>query len=100
MFLRKLLRFYLARRNQTRGFHLCPFCPNPDFGVPLEVDGKTIKLGSAEIHVEDDHGGVFVAPDLLYHYIVVHHYRPPRGFIETVCLSNRPPTPQHLAPDT
>lgn len=43
-------------------------------------------LGSAEIEVEDDHGKIYVAPDLLYHYITGHHYLPPRQFIEAVCL--------------
>jgi hypothetical protein len=85
VFLLKLRKRYHARTNQTRGYHLCPFCANPEFGVPMELEGKQFKLGSAEIHVKDPSGRIFVAPDLIYHYIVVHKYVPPREFIDAVC---------------
>jgi hypothetical protein len=56
-------------------------------GVPLEVSGQKIKLGSAEIHVKGPGGRTFVAPDLVYHYIVAHGYRPSIEFIEAVCAT-------------
>lgn len=83
-FLRKLLKLYGHRANQTRGFHVCPFCPRFEIGIPLELDDRQIKLGSAEIHVKASDGRVFAAPDLIYHYIVAHGYGPPGEFIQAV----------------
>jgi hypothetical protein len=87
VFLQKLLKLYRQRTNQTRGYHLCPFCAKAEVGIPLEVGGQQIKLGSAEIHVKGSDGLTFVAPDLIYHYIVVHGYRPSNEFVEAVCRS-------------
>lgn len=84
VFLEKLLGLYRNRVNQTRGFHLCAFCNEPKFGIPLDVGGTLIKLGSAEIHVTDTCGRKFVAPDLIYHYIVAHSYAPPHEFVNAV----------------
>jgi hypothetical protein len=86
-FLEELLKLYRHRTKQTRGYHLCPFCSKAEVGVPLDVGGQQIKLGSAEIHVKGSGGRTFVAPDLVYHYIVAHGYRPPTEFIEAVCSS-------------
>jgi hypothetical protein len=83
-FLQKLLKLYRERTKQTRGYHLCPFCAKPEVGIPVEVDGLRIKMGSAEIHVKGSAGRIFVAPDLIYHYILAHGYRPPSEFIEAV----------------
>jgi hypothetical protein len=80
------LKFHYNRRvRQSRGFHECPFCEESRFGLPMELNEKTLTLGSAEIEIKDNQGRVFVAPDLLYHYITEHHYLPPREFIEAVC---------------
>ncbi len=84
-FLQRLQKLYRDRTNQTRGYHLCPFCTKPEFGTPVNIEGEEIKLGSAEIHVRDANGQTFIAPDLLYHYILVHGYCPPIEFIEAVC---------------
>jgi hypothetical protein len=46
-------------------------------------------VGSAEIEITDDQGRVFVARDLLLHYVAAHHYPPPKEFIETVCRQAR-----------
>jgi hypothetical protein len=67
-FLRGLLAHYRERKNQTRGFHRCPFYENPKSGLPVEINGEQVYLGSAEIHVEGMNGQLFVAPDLLLHY--------------------------------
>lgn len=76
IFIEKLLSLYQCRSNQTRGFHLCPFCKEPKFGIPLVVGGQQMKMGSAEIHLTHSSGQTFVAPDLIYHYITVHGYKP------------------------
>jgi len=83
-FLQALGSLYKERKNQTRGYHFCPFCTEPDFGLATEINGQWIKLGSAEVHVSSTAGLHFVAPDLIYHYIVAHRYRPPEEFIDAV----------------
>jgi len=86
-FLARLLVLCLHHRTkQTRGFHPCPFCDNPPIGMPVEFEGRVIKLGSAEIHVRAPDGRTFAAPDLIYHYVVQHGYKPPREFIDAVEL--------------
>ena len=41
-------------------------------------------LGSAEIRVLGGGGKVYAAPNLIYHYVAKHKYRPPEEFIEAV----------------
>jgi hypothetical protein len=84
-FLEKLKRYYAERVSQTRGFHMCPFCRQRRFGLPVEIDGKTLTLGSAEIEVTAGFGRNYRAPDMLYHYIVEHQYLPPQEFVDAVC---------------
>jgi len=69
----------------TRGFHPCQFCSKYDWSTPLSVEhaGKKVWLGSAEIRVPG-RNRVFACPTLIYHYIQVHHYRPPQEFLDAV----------------
>lgn len=48
------------------------------------VGGGEMRLGSAEIVVKSSSGQVFVAPNLIVHYIEAHSYLPPREFVEAV----------------
>src|SRR5262245_50176006 len=57
---------------QTRGHHFCP--------VSRE---KQQPAGSAEIRVRG-WGKDYAAPELIYHYVVEHGYKPPEEFIEAV----------------
>jgi hypothetical protein len=68
----KLLQLCRRRVKRTRGFHCCDFCKGPDK-----------PHGSAEIRVLGD-GRVYAAPELVYHYVVAHAYRPPEEFIAAV----------------
>jgi hypothetical protein len=87
--------------NEARGIHVCDLCVDYEvnyvrtqkdgqevvYEIPArnkaERHGKTILLGTGEIHVP--HGdSVYVAPVLIYHYMTVHHYLPPACFIEAV----------------
>ncbi|MGW0731163.1 DUF7919 family protein [Streptomyces sp. NPDC002851] len=43
-----------------------------------------MKLESAEILVGSGDGRVYVAPNLVTHYIDAHSYQPPQEFIEAV----------------
>jgi hypothetical protein len=70
---------------KTRGFHQCPFCSKPEFGV-LAVHGtESARLGSAEIRLKCGNV-VYAAPDMLFHYVKDHDYLPPAAFVE--CLSS------------
>lgn len=65
------------RVKQTRGLHMCEFCK-----------GRKKPGGSAEIRVVGN-GRVYAAPELVYHYVVVHDYKPPKEFIGAVLASGR-----------
>ncbi|HTW24902.1 MAG TPA: hypothetical protein VMD78_14950 [Candidatus Baltobacteraceae bacterium] len=56
--------------------------------MPVEVEGRVFKLGSAEIHVKAPDGRTFAAPDLIYHYVAQHGYKPPLEFIDVVELDS------------
>jgi hypothetical protein len=80
--LEKLFLLCLTPVVRTRGFHLCPFCSA--HGVTSERGGQKLVLGSAEIHVRASGRRVFLSPDMIYHYIVSHHYLPPQEFLAVV----------------
>ena len=75
---------------RTRGLHRCNICSHD---VPLsgrvppttqEVCGRGgYLLGGAEIWVEGA-AGSFAAPDMIFHYVVSHRYKPPDQFIDAV----------------
>ena len=71
--------------HRTRGIHRCAFCPELE-AAPAQretLDGRTVFLGSAEVRV-DGEGVTYAAPNLIYHYVVRHQYRPPDEFIRAV----------------
>ena len=68
----KLGKLCERRVNQTRGFHLCPFCK-----------GRDRPSSSCEMRVAGD-AKVYAAPSLVHHYVAVHDYRPPHEFIAAV----------------
>ena len=72
------------------GFHECPFCDNPPFGLPASHNGQEITLGSGDMWVFGNNGRYYVAPNLIYHYVAAHHYCPPEEFIEAVMHSPLP----------
>jgi hypothetical protein len=78
----------LAKRpiNQTRGFHLCPFCKNEtgDFNARMERIVKIGAASSAKIRVIGRSGLIYAAPVLICHYIEIHDYQSPREFVEAV----------------
>jgi hypothetical protein len=93
-FIRRLEQLLSSHRvNQMRGYHVCEFCSKSPLTHVLR-SGRQVILGSAEIWVPSTKGSiVYAAPDLIYHYVSEHHYRPPDGFIEAVVIassSNQP----------
>lgn len=72
----KLERLCATRQiNMTRGWYWCPLCPSGILGR---------LSGSAEIFVPNPDGGGFMCPELIGHYVRVHHYLPPEVFIRAL----------------
>ena len=74
------------RRIMTmQGFHVCEFCDMPHDKAPTAQRGEEIlSLGFIEIRVFSRSNRVYAAPNLIYHYVVEHHYQPPEEFIQAV----------------
>ena len=84
------LRSFVANPvNLFRGFHQCEFCPSPPpenrNGLLLSTAPQEI-IGNGEIHVPGNDGITYVAPVLIRHYVEVHQYAPPNGFVQA-CLA-------------
>ena len=84
-----LLRLCTGERvAQSRGFHQCNLAPCDQRAawppVSINAHGGEVLLGSAEIRVPGDERICYGAPDLIYHYVVEHEYKPPAQFVEAV----------------
>ncbi|WP_151771742.1 hypothetical protein [Streptomyces abyssomicinicus] len=66
------------RAQQTRGFHLCPWC-----SMRLLRAGPECPRSSAEIRVVGD-DVAYAAPELIAHYVEAHEYLPPNEFVHAV----------------
>ncbi len=82
-----LFMFCKSAVRRTRGFHTCEFCKQCSSSSMCQEEG--LWLGSAEIRVfyQDR---VYAAPDLIYHYVLRHQYKPPDEFIEAVLEGPKP----------
>jgi hypothetical protein len=80
---------------QTRGIHHCELCPAHRSSVVERGDEKLV-LGSAEVRIFSDEGNIYAAPNLIYHYVLSHHYCPPQEFIDAVRLGSRPESKEYL----
>jgi hypothetical protein len=80
---------------QTRGFHTCEFClgGRPRF---FERKGQRLRLGTAEMRVFSWDGRIYAAPNLVYHYVSAHHYKPPDEFLDTLRKGPRPPSQEYF----
>ncbi len=68
-----------------RGFHVCDVCESSQREIPVIEDrSKKIKVDYAEMRVFGETGRIYAAPNLLFHYITEHHYKPPNEFIQSV----------------
>ena len=108
LFLDKLFKLYIIqRKNGYRGFHVCQLChtiksssvtlknkgqeitidlPDP---MIMEKGGRTALIGSREILVHNGKGIVYVAPNMICHYVAEHNYLPPQEFIHAVLEINQ-----------
>lgn len=71
----------------------CPLC---GAAVAVEIDGETVRLGSAEIRVIGD-DEIYAAPDLIYHFTAAHQYLPPAQFVEAVVHGPEPDSAEFRA---
>ena len=95
---------------RPRGCHRCDLCvPSPSTTISVIRDGFKVALGSAEIRVLSKENtstirerlrtqepgllflrkslgtfDVYAAPNLIYHYVEVHHYKPPNEFFNAL----------------
>jgi hypothetical protein len=106
---------------QTRGLHRCDLCV-PSTTVSVVRDGFERLLGSAEIRVLSKENpstireslrsqgpglvflrkslgafDVYAAPNLIYHYVEVHHYKPPHEFLDALKEGLKPPDREYFA---
>lgn len=71
---------------QARGFHMCNICTEAQSPGPkmMTFNGEQLSLGFAEIRVIGLDKCIYAAPDLIFHYVVDHHYLPPEQFVVAV----------------
>ena len=95
-FVERLWAFCRKKMLQTRGYHTCELCDAP-LEAPFQAQrsAEILKLGSAEIRVFGAADRVYAAPNLIYHYVVDHHYRPPEEFIQAVLASPLPDSQEY-----
>ncbi|MCP4540712.1 MAG: hypothetical protein GY832_26535 [Chloroflexi bacterium] len=95
-FVDRLWDFCCVSVVQTRGSHRCELCTtSSSTQLAVQRGTKSLVLGSAEIRVFGGAGRVYAAPNLIYHYVVEHHYRPPEEFIQAVLLGLQPGTSEY-----
>jgi len=74
----------------TRGMAFCHLC-HPKWSDYVCYSGEQLVLGSAEMALFGEDGKLYVAPNLLFHYVHVHSYSPPAEFVEAVMRCDRMP---------
>jgi len=79
---------------RSRGGHFCEFCP-PRI-CQVERHGERLMLGTAEIRVFSREGRIYASPTLIYHYVAVHHYKPPDEFLQALREGPRPPSREYF----
>lgn len=115
-----LWRFCKVSVMRMRGVHQCDLCVPPSRVTAIQGT-ESVLLGSAEIRVfskdgflplrqrlrEESSGllllrrsatpfGIYAAPNLIYHYVQVHHYRPPDEFLSALRDGPRPSDQQYF----
>jgi hypothetical protein len=95
-FIERLLLFCRRLIHPTLGWHNCPFCRKPTLVWVRQGEGEFL-LGTAEIRVIGKNGIIYAAPNLIYHYVAEHHYRPPEEFVQAVMEAPLPGSPEYEA---
>jgi hypothetical protein len=80
---------------QSRGLHDCEYCTSGSSNYVIR-NGQPLLLGTSEIRVFAKDGVIYAAPTLIYHYVFVHHYRPPDEFVRALREGPRPPNQEYF----
>jgi hypothetical protein len=80
---------------RARGGHICELCLGGNLHY-AERNGERLDLGTAEIRVFSGQGHIYAAPNLIYHYVAVHHYKPPDEFLRALREGPRPPNREYF----
>jgi hypothetical protein len=94
-FVERLWRFCKISVGQTRGLHVCEMCGSRESNA-VRRNEEELLLGSAEIRVVGIQGQLYAAPNLIYHYVVVHNYSPPAEFVDAVLTGPCPPDDRYF----
>jgi hypothetical protein len=78
----------------TRGLHSCALCKSGN-NTFCRQDTK-LTLGSGEIRVFSASGDTYAAPNMIYHYVLEHHYRPPEEFLQAIEQGPRPGSDEYV----
>ena len=80
---KKLLALCKFPVNRYRGWHGCHFCK--EYPVRITDSDGEFCLGDGEIRVAaKDENVTYVAPNLIYHYVIAHQYLPPDVFLDAL----------------
>ncbi|EKQ51577.1 MULTISPECIES: ankyrin repeat domain-containing protein [unclassified Clostridium] len=96
-FIDNLWEYMQGNLEKTRGYHNCNLCSvfNKEVFTTTHK-GNSVKLGSGEIRVLSENGKIsYSAPNLIYHYIVNHEYKPPDEFVQAVLKGPKPGSSQY-----
>jgi hypothetical protein len=80
-----------------RGFHLCELCSEGTSARDRLSDKHANIRSYGEIRIESVRGLIYAAPMLIHHYVAVHNYLPPQGFLDALMDVSMPS--QLMAPD-
>lgn len=83
-FLERLWVFCRIPEALSMGIHECEFCQESSSRLVIQRGDEKIQPGSGVILVFKNKDTAYLAPDLIYHYIVDHGYMPPQEFISAV----------------
>jgi len=95
-FLDSLWNYCKIAVNSTRGIHSCELCPGRNESI-FQRNQENLRLGWAEIRAFSRRGAIFAAPNLIYHYVLTHHYRPPDEFVEAILEEPGPSSSEYFA---
>ena len=92
------LAFYRANPvSLTLGVHECDFCTQQALDAELAHITPAQRQGCDILWIFTDHDVVYVAPDLMYHYVTVHHYQPPQIFLDALLAGPLPDSAEYRA---